>query len=673
MRGNRRTFESSNALTQETRMRWPFADDVPDPMRTPPALPAPPDRRAAVAPRTVLLVNPFYAKDPHASFGKHVLTPSLALTSLAAATPPEWSVSYWDENLLSTPAPVRRLSSQVAEPVGALQQALSAVGLGNLLAGPAPVSPVPQVVGITVHLTFAERAYALARFFRALGSTVILGGLHAWSCPDEVAAHADAIAVGNGVPLWPRILADVEAGRLARRYDAPFADFAAEPVPDRGVLPAGSFLTRASLIATRGCHNRCDFCWLATGEKRMRYEMRPPDDVARELADSGEPYGVFLDNNLGSSKPYLRRLCRALAPLGKIWSAAVTIDVTDDPSLVREMALSGCTGVFVGFESLQDDNLRDAGKRTPRAADYARRIELFHDHGIQVNGSFVVGFDHDRSDCFGELADWIEEQRLECATFHILTPYPGTPLFARLQAEGRILHRNWSRYDTGHAVFRPKHMSAETLEEGYGWLYRRLFSARSIWARRPRQASAVPAYLGMAVLYKRCNPLWSLLIRHDLTHAVWRPLVELTRRRHLRARAALAASAARPEVVGGGTGLRGLDRRQERAGDALGRGLEPQALERAAGGGQVAATAEARSHGVDRDAPPRAQAGPDGAVVSFGDQRRDLDAVQHPGIVDEALDEIGRGPVAREQGARHRQDRDPPVRPDLQGREHVGQ
>lgn len=488
-------------------MKWPFLDGSTDPMRDAPALPPAPAHPGPPAARTVLLVNPFYAKDPHASFGKHVLTPSLALTSLAAATPPGWSVRMWDE---------------------------------SLLAGPPPITPAPEVVGITVHLTFAERAYELARWFRAHGSIVILGGLHAWSCPDEVALHADAVAVGNGVPLWPRILADVAQGRLARRYDAPFEDFAAEPPPDRSVLPHASFLTTASLIATRGCHNRCDFCWLATGDRRMHYEMRAPEDVAKELADSGEPYGVFLDNNLGSSKPYLRRLCRALAPLEKIWSAAVTIDVTDDPSLVREMALSGCTGVFVGFESLEDANLRDAGKRTPRAADYGRRIQLLHDHGIQVNGSFVVGFDHDGPDCFARLEAFIEEQRLECATFHILTPYPGTPLFARLEAEGRLLHRDYRRYDTGHAVFRPARMTPAELEAGYAWLYRRLFSARSIWARRPLQASAVPAYLGMAVLYKRCNPLWSFLIRHALTHAVWRPLVELTRLRHLRYRALVA-------------------------------------------------------------------------------------------------------------------------------------
>jgi radical SAM superfamily enzyme YgiQ (UPF0313 family) len=477
-----------------------------DPMRSPPPFPAP--TNGAPQPRAVLLVNPFYPKDPAGSFGKHVLTPSLALSSLAAVTPGEWSVRVWDENLLQ---------------------------------GSAPIDPPPQVVGITVHLTFARRAYDLAAFYRARGCVVVMGGPHVLSCPDEVAAHCDAIAIGNGIPLWPRILRDVEQGKLERVYQAPFEAFASEPHPDRGVVPPWGFLTRASVIATRGCHNRCDFCFLATGTTRIRYQMRPAQDVAREIEASGEHYAVFLDNNLGASRPYLWSLCRALEPLKIVWSAAVSLDVTEDPDLVREMAIAGCTGVFVGFESLNDDNLRAAGKRNARSEDYARRVDLFHRFGIQVNGSFVFGFDGDGPDVFARTAEWIERTRLECATFHILTPYPGTPLFARLEADGRLLHRDWDRYDTGHAVFRPTLMSPAELEQGYRWLYRRVFSARSIWARRPREASAVVPYLAMAWLYKRCNWLWKFLIMHRLTNVAWKPLVRLTLMRHLRLRRRLQA------------------------------------------------------------------------------------------------------------------------------------
>ena len=480
---------------------------VPREMRVAPRLPdgAP---TPAYTPRHALLINPFYPKDAHTSFGKHVLTPTLALTSVAASTPPEWTVRYWDENLLH---------------------------------GPPPTKPFPQVVGITVHLTFARRAFELAGFYRRRGSTVVLGGLHVLSCPDECAPHADVLAVGEGVRLWGRILRDIEGGRAQRVYHggylSPYRD---DPAPRRDLLPRDSFLSTTSLIATRGCHNRCGFCYLATEGLHQPYQMRDPGQVVAEFLDDGQPYAVFTDNNLGSKPEYLRRLCRALRPLRKIWSAAVSIDVTDDPSLVREMALAGCTGVFVGFESLTDANLSDARKKTPRTDDYARRVRLLHDHGIQVNGSFVLGFDHDRPDVFARTVEWVEANRLECATFHIMTPYPGTPLFRQMEREGRLLHRNWDLYDTGHVVFRPRHMSVAQLAEGYAWCYRRLFSSANIWRRRPADWRAVAPYLAMSYLYKRSNRLWHLLIKHRLTHKVWSPLVEWTRRRHLRFRERLA-------------------------------------------------------------------------------------------------------------------------------------
>ena len=486
-------------------------------MSRPPRL-DPADRSGAIDPRYALLINPFYPKDPHASFGKHVLTPTLALTSFAAATPAHWKVRYWDENLLD---------------------------------GRPPFDPMPQVVGITVHLTFARRAYELAQWYRSRGSKVILGGLHVLSCPEECAPHADALALGDGVQLWPRILADVEAGRLGFRYAASYEnDYRDDPPPRRTLLARTSFLTTTSLIATRGCHNRCGFCYLATDGLRMPYRMRDPAQIAAEFAADDQPYAVFIDNNLGSRPDYLRALCRALRPLERIWSAAVSIDVTDDPTLIRDMALAGCTGVFVGFESLTDENLADARKKTPRTADYARRVRMLHDNGIQVNGSFVLGFDHDRRDVFARTAEWVEENRLECATFHILTPYPATPLFRQMESDGRLLHRDWSLYDTAHAVFRPRHMTAEELEHGYAWIYRRLFSHASIWRRRPEDWRAVAPYLAMSYLYKRSNRFWHFLIRRHLVHAVWSPLVELTRLRHLRFRQRLEAMPASNGAAG---------------------------------------------------------------------------------------------------------------------------
>jgi radical SAM superfamily enzyme YgiQ (UPF0313 family) len=463
-----------------------------------------------IEPRRALLLNPFYPKDPHGSFGKHVLTPSLSLTSIAAATPPHWQVDYWDENLLQ---------------------------------GVPRLDVLPQVVGITVHLTFAERAYELARWFRDRGSTVVLGGMHVQACPDEAAPHADAIALGDGVQAWPAILRDIDRGALRSRYEASYErDFDLDPPPRRDLVPRSSFLTTTSLIATRGCRNRCGFCYLSTDGLHVPSRARSVAAVCREIEADGQPYAVFVDNNLGAQRDYLSALCRALSGTRVIWSAAVTLDVTDDRRLVREMALAGCTAVFVGFESLSDDNLAAHRKRGPRAAEFAGRVRVLHEHGIAVNGSFVLGFDGDRADVFQHTADWIDENRLECATFHVLTPYPGTPLFRQFEAEGRLLHRDWSKYDTAHVVFRPKQLTAEQLALGYDWLYRRLFSAESVWRRRPREATAVLPYLAMSFLYKRSNRLWRLLIKRRLVHVAWRPFVEWTRLHHLALRRRLAAS-----------------------------------------------------------------------------------------------------------------------------------
>lgn len=490
--------------------RWIPAEMVHAPLLDP-DLPA-----YSIESRYALLINPFYPKDANASFGKHVLTPTLALTSFAATTPAHWRVEYWDENLLH---------------------------------GRPPYRPMPEVVGITVHLTFARRAYELADWYRKRGAKVVLGGLHVLSCPEECAPHADALALGDGVQLWPQILSDVERGGLRSSYLATYEnDYCGDPPPRRTIIPRRSFLTTTSLIATRGCHNRCGFCYLATDGLRMPYRMKTPQQVVDEFKTDNQPYAVFIDNNLGSRRDYLHELCKALRPLNKIWSAAVTIDVTDDPSLIRSMALAGCTGVFIGFESLSDDNLAASHKRTPKTCDYARRVRMLHDYGIQVNGSFVLGFDHDRKDVFARTADWIEENRLECATFHILTPYPATPLFRQMEAEKRILHRDWSLYDTGHAVFRPRHMTPEELEHGYAWIYQRLFSHVSIWKRRPEQWQAVPLYLAMSYLYKRSNRFWHLLIKHDLVNPVWKPLVEMTRWRHVRYRRGLERAKQRGNV-----------------------------------------------------------------------------------------------------------------------------
>ena len=437
-----------------------------------PALRAGPPRA-----RYALLINPFYPKDPHASFGKHVLTPSLALTSIAGATPPDWEVAYWDENLLP---------------------------------GPPPSEPFPQVVGITVHLTFAERAYELARWYRERGAQVVLGGLHVLSCPEEAAPHADALAIGEGVQVWPEILRDVEAGTLRAvyrgSYRRPYRD---DPPPRRDLLPRRGFLTTTSLIATRGCHNRCGFCYLATEGLTMPYQVRDVEQVVAEFRRRRAAVRrVHRQQPRLAARVPARTLPRPAAAGGDLERGR------DDRRDRRSVAgpRDGAGRLHRASSSASSRwPARTSSRRArrPRARQTTRGgCAILHDHGIQVNGSFVLGFDHDRPDVFERTVAWIEAARLECATFHILTPYPGTPLFSQMESQGRLLHKDWRLYDTAHAVFRPRHMSPEELEAGYAWCYETLFSHRSIWRRRPADWRAVPAYLAMSYLYKRSNRFW---------------------------------------------------------------------------------------------------------------------------------------------------------------------
>ena len=194
-----------------------------------------------ITPKTALLINPFYTKDPNSSFGKHVLTPTLALTTVAAGTPSNWEVSVWDENLLQ---------------------------------GHPPCEPFPEVVGITVHLTFAARAYELAKWYRSRGAKVILGGLHVQACTEECRPHADAVVLGEGTQVWGEILQDIENHSLKREYFGSFKkQYREDPAPRRELLDKRQYLTTTSMIATRGCHNRCNFCYLSTEGMHMPYQM----------------------------------------------------------------------------------------------------------------------------------------------------------------------------------------------------------------------------------------------------------------------------------------------------------------------------------------------------------------------------------------------------------------
>jgi radical SAM superfamily enzyme YgiQ (UPF0313 family) len=373
-----------------------------------------------------------------------------------------------------------------------------------------------DLVGIQTYISSSGRAYELADRWRDRGAKVVLGGLHPTSMPMEAAAHADAVCLGPAETVWSRILDDFEHGRLDKFYQGRCEGSAAlAPIPRRDLMNPRAYLIRNTMVSSRGCPHSCDFCYKTSFWGRNYYEPRPMLDIARELASMDDRLVFFLDDNLLANKQHARKMFRLLREFGIVWQAAASLDVTNDPGYLEEAYEAGCRSLFVGFESLSPENMRGNNKLVNAGTDYAAACRRFHDAGIMINGSFVFGFDCDGPDVFERTVDFAIENKILTATFHVLTPLPGTPAFDRLETEGRILHRNWAYYDTDHAVFRPRRMSPEQLEAGHKQACRDFVTYRSI-LRRSFGLPGVLKRIAYNVAWMKVDPLWTAIIRAGL-------------------------------------------------------------------------------------------------------------------------------------------------------------
>jgi radical SAM superfamily enzyme YgiQ (UPF0313 family) len=364
-----------------------------------------------------------------------------------------------------------------------------------------------DLVGISVWTASSGNAYRLADAFRARGIPVVLGGPHVAVLPDEAARHADAVLVGEAEGVWDKLLTDFEAGCLAPRYDGRPLPLAETPPVRWDVFPESDYVLRSAVSTSRGCHFRCEFCYESSRADSV-YRRKPLEQVLAEIDSRPGQAVAFLDNDLLGDKSYARRLLEALIPRRKHWMAMTTIRFADDRDMVALAAAAGCRTLFIGFESVSADSLREVGKRQNQVELYARNVQRLHEHGIMVNASFVFGFDHDTPDVFDATARFGIENCLETATFTILTPFPNTGLYRRLEAEGRIVDRDWAHYDTTRVVFRPAGMSAAELEAGYFRAYRQFYSLDSILKRSLRPGPGVWQRLALNLAYKRIEPLW---------------------------------------------------------------------------------------------------------------------------------------------------------------------
>ena len=367
-----------------------------------------------------------------------------------------------------------------------------------------------DLVALTFHTPSAPHAYAIADRFRDRCIPVVMGGPHVTLLPEEAQLHADAIFVGEADHQWPAFLRDFENHSHQARYAC------AEP-PSLDGLPVSRHdllyrrdHTAGVMTATRGCTQHCDFCALAV-MYGSNFRKRPVDEVAAEYASFPGKVIIFWDDDIACDLAYAKSLFRALAPHRKWWSSQASIRAASDDEFLALAAESGCKQLFIGFESISQASVNEVSKRFNRVESYAHAVEKIHAHGIAVQAGIVFGFDHDGEDIFERTLDFLESCGVQNATFNILTPYPGTPLYRRFQAEGRILTTDWSRYNGRNGVvFQPRQMTCETLLAGYRYANARFYSWRSIrkrFSRSPVQWSwALPLNLAYArALRKREN------------------------------------------------------------------------------------------------------------------------------------------------------------------------
>jgi radical SAM superfamily enzyme YgiQ (UPF0313 family) len=370
-----------------------------------------------------------------------------------------------------------------------------------------------EVVGLTFHTPSAIHAYEIARRFRSRGSCVVMGGPHVTLLPEEARQHADVIFIGEAEGLWEEFLKGFVAGSYRNAYQQTSAP-SLEKIPmARKDLFHRRDRTSGVLFATRGCPSQCDFCTIAVMYPH-KLRTRPITEVTAEYASFHGKVIIFWDDNLAGDMRYAKALFRALVPYRKWWSSQASLQAGRDEEFLELAAQSGCKQLFLGLESISPHSLLEVNKKVNRVEEYARIIARIHAHGIAVQVGIVFGFDHDTLEIFKATLDFLEATGVENATFNILTPFPGTPLFQRLEAEGRILTRDWRKYNGREdVVYQPRQMSPAELLAGFRYANTRFYSLSSI-TKRSFQFSvqwwwALPLNLAYAYQWRKMIPTQS--------------------------------------------------------------------------------------------------------------------------------------------------------------------
>jgi len=345
-----------------------------------------------------------------------------------------------------------------------------------------------DLAAITVSTRTTLRAYELAAAYRQRGVKVVMGGIHPTAMPEEAREHADVVVCGEAEGLWEQVVADARAGRLQPFYrHETLPDYRTPVMPDRSIFPKKGYIPFHPVQASRGCPFSCEFCSVTPFFGR-KTRLRDPKHVAAEIAAIGRRLIMFSDDNIVGFGEHSRELFRELTPLKIKWFGQASMQGLHDPATLKLMADSGCKGLFVGFESVNRKALVACGKKQNSPDQYIETVQRLRDAGISVWGAFVFGFDEDTLETFADTAEFGIKASLLMASYSVMTPYPGTPLYGRLKQEGRLLDERWwlKEQRDGFPVFRPKHMTPEQLFEGWQSAWKIFYSGSSILKRAPR-------------------------------------------------------------------------------------------------------------------------------------------------------------------------------------------
>jgi len=334
-----------------------------------------------------------------------------------------------------------------------------------------------DLVGLTAVINQSTRAYQIANQFRRRGVPVVMGGHHASALPEEALQHCDAVVIGEAEGIWPTVIGDAKRGKLEPLYRANgYPSLEGLPRPRLSLLPLRRYrIPFFPVQTTRGCPFHCHFC-AVTNFFGGTYRFRPVEEVVEEVKAIGSRNIFFVDDNIAANPSQAKELFQALIPLRLRWLSQANLTIANDPELLELAVKSGCFSLFIGLESLLEENLKQVGKTFNRPAEYPEAIRRVQKAGIHIWASFIFGLDDDDETVFERTVRFLEENRLPLAAFFAYVPLPGTRAAQRMEEEGRIIERDWAKYDDAHALFIPRRMSPQALEEGLWWAYHRFYS-----------------------------------------------------------------------------------------------------------------------------------------------------------------------------------------------------